>query len=624
MGMTLLVGILLSIAAYSFAVDATGGCRIDRSKHVRWDVVPFAQRVQIALGIGNSATPPYAVAVNDPEVPAGTIGVELVRMRSGPMAGKLDSLAVAAVLFAAFGLFILWWGRDMPSLWLGLFCAAYAPGLSAFYGPLPEGAMLAAWTLANVLAYVAAFALYAMAESFALASVAQDGRVRQAILVARGVVIAGLGIGLLGTLDETFAPIVDRVDAPALVHWLHAAGNDFSEIAVKLIAPVVLLAVAWRLARDPDERQKNAIIFATVVTALSGVALSLMTELGRGASPGFETSWFTLLAIPIGFIITIPTYKVVDVQVVVKRILIVATMTAIVGAAIAGSELLVERWADPMLQRWAAHGTAAAEPAPRPHSGWEVALQFGVAFVIVLTFGSVHHWLEETFKRIIFAKRDRGIADLHAFASRRAGVITLRASVIAQALALVHDALCARAVAFYELRDAAFERADARGPAAAARIGIDDPVAVALRSDQERVDLRRLHGEPSALGREGFAFRLAVRGHVNAILFVGGRDSATDGAYEIDELEAVSDVARGVADALFSLRAAETAAFLGEVADGSISGARAAVRAAQLRDEGVDPALFTPRLPAEPPAAADETPAVAGRVRAVGRGTPHA
>lgn len=588
--MTLVVGVLLSIATYSFVNDTTGACQWKyRPARVVWSKVDVPHRIQLALHMANTATPPYTVPMSDSatdDTRTWNDDVTIAGMHAGGKSwAKETQLAVAALLFALFGLFIVWWGRDRPSLWLGLFCAAYAPGLLGFYAPLPEWAMLAAWSVATALAFVAAYALYAMAEAFTLAAVPEHGVGHRVIIGVRVAMIAGLAVGLVATLVEMLSPIIAAQDAEAFVSWLRAAADYFAEIVVKAIGPVGMLAAAVWFSRDDALRRKNLVTLATVGAALSGVVISIVIEVRHGQSPYFDAPWFTLLAIPIGFIIAIRTYKVVDVQVVVKRILVVTAMTAIIGAVIAGTEVLAERLADPMVEHLA-HGADKAHQSAelQQRAGWAVAIKFVVAFVIVMTFGRLHHLLDETFKRLIFARRDQALADLHAFASRRADRITTPERLIEHTVVLVREAVCADGVAFYELRESAYVLVRGEGRAFPSSVDIDDAALVAVRSEHERVALGELHGVPSGLGRDGFVFGLAVRGRIGGVLVVGARANATDGAYEDEELDAVSDVARGVADALFSLRATETAAFVRAVAAGWLNGDAAARRAAELSE----------------------------------------
>jgi hypothetical protein len=351
--MTLLVGGLLGIATYSFFTDATGVCTYtDKSAKIAWSRVDPVHRIDLAMNRANTAAGHYQVPLMAGADPS-TVVMEDVIVRGmasrGFNRGVVEELGLAGLLFGVFGLFILWYGRDAASLWLGLFGAAYGVALFRFYGPLPEVGMLLAWTVATVLSFVAAYALYATAEAFALESLAADAPVRGTLGAVRTVVLCGLGVALLATLAEKFAPILNTVEPSPVVTTLRAAGDVFTEIFVKAVIPVALLALAWWFARDATAKRKNLSILTIVAVGLSGVAYSIVSELQARRPPAFDWPWFTLLALPIGFIIAIRAYKVVDVQVVVRGILVVTAMTAIIGAVLTATEVQIGYMTDPMV-----------------------------------------------------------------------------------------------------------------------------------------------------------------------------------------------------------------------------------------------------------------------------------
>jgi hypothetical protein len=287
-----------------------------------------------------------------------------------------------------------------------------------------------------------------------------------------------------------------------------------------------------------------------------------------------------LLAIPAGFIITIPTYRVVEGKIVFSRILVVAGMTLIIGVLITQSEL----WFHSAALR-------ALEPALDPNGtrhdwiggaiGWIV--DFAIACAIVLSFGKVHQLLDGACKRIVFRRRDEGIEALHDFAVHRASFVTARRALIDQTAALVRESVGAQGVAVYEECSGGYERTAASGnwpwPALA---DVDDPAFVALRSEAELLELDDLLALESALGNEGVVLRMVVGGRLTGALAVAPRASEGDGPYVRGELDALDDIARGVADALFTLRTSETAAFVRAVADGRLAGVEARRRAEAL------------------------------------------
>ena len=137
-----------------------------------------------------------------------------------------------------------------------------------------------------------------------------------------------------------------------------------------------------------------------------------------------------------------------------------------------------------------------------------------------------------------------------------------------------------------------------------------------MRTELERVDLSLVRATPSALGNQGYACRMAVGGRVIGCFVLGPREREADGPYVREELAALDDMARGVTDALFNLRASETAVFVREVAEGRIAGAEARHRAEDLRASGLagfeaparNKVPFVPSPSTVPGAPAAETP----------------
>jgi hypothetical protein len=89
------------------------------------------------------------------------------------------------------------------------------------------------------------------------------------------------------------------------------------------------------------------------------------------------------------------------------------------------------------------------------------------------------------------------------------------------------------------------------------------------------------------LGTDGIAFRMAVCDRVVGALVIRSRLKESEGPYVVEELAVLDEVTRSVADALFNLRANETAAFVRGVADGSIHGREAMQKAEVLCVNGL-------------------------------------
>ncbi|MBV9439820.1 MAG: hypothetical protein JOZ24_07500 [Candidatus Eremiobacteraeota bacterium] len=494
--------------------------------------------------------------------------------------GREKQLAVASLLFTAFGLFILWWGRDRASLMLGLFSAGFGPALFTSYAGLSGTGMLVAWILAETLLFASGFALYAMAETIALESVLPPWLCR-ALEALRGFVALSLVAGLVAVIGRVALPIFQSRPAPPPLPAIDAWSNTFLEAGVRFALPIVLLTLAWLFARGAEERLKSLVILLTVLLAESGVALSLTYEIPAGKVQ-FDALWFTLLAIPVGFMITIPIYHVVDVRVVISRIFVIVSMTAILGLFISGSEVGLERALTSRMSPSEQGTTGKGGTGARTEPPERFPLQFAVAFLIVLSFGTFHRFLDRSVEKVIFRRRDRAVADLHRFATKDAEAYLKRDELLVQAVTMARQSLGACGAAFYKYSPIGYVRTHQAGATAwKETIDLDDPAFVAMRGDGERVRLEELKLQ-SALGTAGVAFRLAIRGHVAGAMVIGPRINDGDGPYESQELEALCEFSRAVADALFSLGAEDTLEFLRAIAERRLSGDAAVERAGVL------------------------------------------
>ena len=148
------------------------------------------ERIDVLLGSVHRPTPPQQVAVT-----AGTDGSVRrdVTMSTPPDTTREIFLALGAIVFASFGLFVLWWGRDRASLWLGTFCVAFGTPMVQLFGALPAPGMLVASLADGLLEILSIYALYALAEAVFDASIAPGDRVRRGLVVTRPIAVAAVG-----------------------------------------------------------------------------------------------------------------------------------------------------------------------------------------------------------------------------------------------------------------------------------------------------------------------------------------------------------------------------------------------------------------------------------------------
>jgi hypothetical protein len=415
-----------------------------------------------------------------------------------------------------------------------------------------------------------------LGETVTLETIRPDDPVRPAIFAARALALAVVGGVVLLYVSAAVIQVYAEYAMPASLLAIRSVLIDVAYLGVLGVLPLALLAIAVRRAKDPAHRHRALIILGTTAVGVSGVLVAGTIELVQVHRVSFQTWWFMLAVIPLGFAFTIPAYRVVEVKLGLNRLLVLTLMTLIIGALITQSENWVHNVAtqsiEPMLDPY---GTR------RNELDWLIS--FVVACAIVLSFGTIHRLLDEISTRIVFRRRDKGVQALHEFAAHRASFVTARKALIDQTVQLVRDAVGAHSAAMYEECAVGYERTALCGtwswPALA---DVDDPAFVALRGDATILLLDGTLALASALGVEGVALRVPIGGRLAGVLVVGPRANEGDGPYAREELDALDDMARSVADALFGLQSRETAAFVRAVAEGRVSGAEARRQAAVL------------------------------------------
>ena len=536
-----------------------------------WDQVPdFSQRIRLALkraprfdGWQNDRIPVVDPKATGNEPRSVVVGAEVFKIST------VRSLALlfSGVVFAIFGLIILWWGRDAASLWLGVFSASFASPLFQPYATLPEWAMLLGWTVVEILSVLAIYSLYALAEAVARSAI-EHRWINQAIVTIRVAVLTLLGVALIVDLGSKFLPIVWGAQMPSGLDPFVRSWLTATFAIAMILAPLCLLAATAAYGHDARQRRNAVVIFITTALAVSGLTISIVKHGAAGMAPAFDNWWFTLLLIPIGFIVTIPTLKVVDVKVVISRVLVLASMTAIVGLMIGITETIVTKYVDVRYPE-------LATPA-----------QFVIAFLIVFSFAWLHQKVAERVHRFVFRRQVEAVRDLKKFAHDSA-FVNSRDLLLEDAVAEICRTLGAVGAALYEESNAGYGLLQSCGAAFESSVEADDRAFVHMRGSLSRVDLSAVSPRPSRLGTDGFAFPMAVCGKVVGALAVGPRTDEAEGPYVTEELDALDEVAQKIGDALFRMKATEISAFVGTVADGKLEDGAVSARARELRARGL-------------------------------------
>jgi hypothetical protein len=474
----------------------------------------------------------------------------------------------AELLFAGFGLFVLWWGRDRASFWLGIACAALAPRLLALFGDVSPPAMVGAQIAADVLTYVAFYALYAMADAVARDSAANLDAWRAPLAIVRTCVIVALVVGAVADIGGMLDAVDGGPRLPAL-DLVAVASESIAWIVVFCLLPPIVLALVALRARGPAARTRAGVIFASTALGLSGVAWSIGSQLARNGfsfayQPHFETSWFTLLLIPLMFVLAIRAYGVVEVRFILRRVLVFTILTLAVTAIIMGAEKLSDTLIELVFNHAPEAESASKGFAPE---------QLVIAFAIVLILERLQKLLEQTAERVVFRDRDRAVEELEHFAASAATLALPLEGLFDRATEVVHAALGTGGTVAYARDDAEYVVVARRGPRVwPARLPIDDPAFVTPGNDTEPLDLDAVTG--NALGSDGLVYALAVGGRAVGCLAIAPRSDAQGDPYDLEETAALARVARALAGCAVAREADAATAFVRALI---VEGARAAV-----------------------------------------------
>ena len=559
--------IILTLLGLTLAPTAAGYSYLPaRDGRPLWAQMPdFGQRVHVMIKRSSIAPDPGEKVPMEIE---GQRQDEPV-LSSAVTGMQRTFLVTAAMIFAVVGLFVLAWGRDRASLWLGLFCATFASPLLKPYGVLPAWGELAVYVLTSIFALLSLFALYGFAEAVACRALGTSAAER-IVKFTRLVVILVLVLVMIPDLGHVLLPVVARTAPPDWFSPYEALAASAAIVIVFIIAPLAVLAAAALWSKDDVPRRNAAIILAVTAVGLGGVIVSTYQSLTHGQPPHFGWAWFTIVLIPIGFAITIPWLKVVDVRFVVSRALKLALMTAFVTFVIVTSETLVRFYLgknSTLLDTWQG--------------------EIATAFFIVLAFTALDRYFGEWARRVVYRRENQRVKSLRTFA-HGAAFYKMPEALLDDVMTEMTSTLgaCRAAVVQEDNKDYTVLRRSSPD-AYAGEMRYDDRAFVALRSDAKRVNLAAPAVQPSVLGRAGFAFPMADFGLVRGALVVGARDDDAEDQYATEELDALDDVAQRVGDRLFRMQAQRVVRFVRAVATGELGDGDVAAGARDLQNQGL-------------------------------------
>ncbi len=423
------------------------------------------------------------------------------------------------LLLGGMALLASWRGRDRAAAGLALWAIAFVVGLPGGSVPLDGRLGLSVQLGVDVLYLLARVGFYVMVES--MAGTALTPRTRT---LWRASFLLFLGAGVAVTLG---GPLVF-----VAYGWAEFMRSQYGFVlTASYLVPVALLFANYRHADGAQRLRLRWMLWSSLVFVAS-VFLDNTPLLGFLASDITNT-----LMLPIamaGFLYAVLRHRVVDVSVVLNRALVYAATTSLVLGLLALFESLIER---------SALGRGAS-----------LALEFVVPLALGAALSTVHRRIDAMVERFFFRRQYRTEAALRRFAEDCA-FITHPEHLFELTVAEIVRHAGAPRVALYERTADGYVRVRQHGePAVPAQVAVDDLAFVRLRARNAALDLSDAR---SALGDEGYAFPLMLRGNLLGALVVGQRPGEH---YAADERELLFHVAHEVGTALFALRAQESEA----------------------------------------------------------------
>ena len=511
----------------------------------RLDLTAQSRATRIAL-VGSDAVKLPASARYPLVIERGAahvrVTVQATNGNSGGLANWNDWLIVyTVVLYASIALLALWWGHDRAAWGIALW-AVTAPLAFAILRTSPDDNRIALLALLGYFGLVltARIGFYVMAESIAGTALRSDARARWRILFA-----LSLGAATVVSLGPPIAVVVAGW-AGLMQPWLQWL------MPISYLVPVALLNTSFRQADAKQRQRLRWMLVGSIVFVGAVIVDSVPLPLNSGVQELLDNVLATLAAILLLYAVL--RHRVVDITVMINRTLVYALTTSLVLGLFALLESLIER-------------TTLGRSAG-------LLLELAVPLGLGVALSSVHRRIEALVDRFIFRRQYRAETALRRF-GEDCGFIREPERLFALGVEEIARHTDAPQVALYE-RSPGGEgyvcRRQMGEPALPESIPTDDRSFVALRARNAEL---ALHDTPSALGTEGYAYPLMLRGDLLGALVVGERPGEH---YAADERALLFHVAHEIGAALFALRAQASEEQLNEAS------ARARASEAMLND----------------------------------------
>ena len=436
---------------------------------------------------------------------------------------------VTNLLLGAIAMLLLWRGRDRAAFGMGLWAITFL--FSVGLGAMPQAGWVAigALVLSTVCFLIARVGFYIMID--ARLGPALSAKQRSGFRAAFYVLLA------LGALQQLVAQYM-RTTAGSAEFLAPQYGLI---LTASYFVPIVMLFIGYRVA-PAAEKPRLRWMLASGTAWAANILLQNSPVLGGTVSA--PMSLFLQTIALLGFLYAVLRLRAVDISMVIDRALVYGVVTALVVGILAAVNSL------------------ALRETLTPGAG--LVLQVLVPLSLGIILGRVRSYVDKVVEQLFFRGRYLAEKALKTFA-RHAGHIENTDKLLDSAVREIQRHISTPAVAIYGLEAGGCQRINQAGEAAFPPVlDTDDPVLVALRADDQAVELADYE---SALGADGCAFPMTVLGNLRGVIVCKDRPGEHYAPYE---KQLLTDVARDVGAAWRILRARDNEALVAALAEGTV------------------------------------------------------
>lgn len=438
-----------------------------------------------------------------------------------------------AWLFAALGLLLLWRGQRQAAWAVCLWCLlnVFESVGTNVYVSEPLSGFIATGTnyLLNVGTLIA---LYLLADDLTRAGITPTMRRAMRHLFI-----------LITAVYATFNPYL------AYSAIFNATILPFFRLLIvahlcAFSIPLFLLAVFYRQAPAAERARIRWVWASILVYVVSYLVSTNVFPFLNNLQATLVVTFCTAVAF-LGFTYAVLRHRLVSLRLVLNRALVYGVITSLVVGVFAALSTIIEHFA-----------VGKTEGA---------LLQLLVPLSLGVTLNLIKKRLDGFVERMFFQRQYRAETALTRLI-RECGFIENRDTLLDRSVDEIMEYLRPTGVALYERNESGYVQLRQRGERRFPKtLSSDDPVMVSLRADTTEADLDKL---ASALGREGLAFPLGVRGGLMGVLVLGQRPAEQ---YTQSERALLARIGQQVAAALNALHARDAESFVDAVAKGVLA-----------------------------------------------------